>query len=138
MSLNPDLVRSRVQEVEESLRRLEKIAEIPRDEFLKDADARDIACYRLLVSIEAALSLCYHVSAKKLVKVPEGYADCFGLLVENDLIEPELGRRLQRMARFRNMLVHVYWKVDYEQVYRILQENLSDLRAFCAVIVRLL
>jgi uncharacterized protein YutE (UPF0331/DUF86 family) len=60
------------------------------------------------------------------------------LLVENDLIELELGRRLQRMARFRSMLVHVYWKVDYEQVYRILQENLSDLRAFCAVIVGLL
>ncbi len=138
MSLNPDLVRSRVQEIGDSVRRLEQIAELSLDEFLKDADARDIACYRLLVSIEAALSLCYHVSAKKLVKVPEGYADCFGLLVENGLVEPELGRRLQRMARFRNMLVHVYWKVDYEQVYRILRENLKDLRNFCTVIVKLL
>ena len=138
MKLNPDLIRSRAQEIEDSLRRLDKIGRRSEDAFLQDQDLRDIACYRLLVSIEAALSLCYHIAAKKLLKVPEGYADCFGLLAKEGLIDSDLGARLQKMARFRNMLIHVYWEVDYKQVHRIIRENLEDLRAFSHSIVKLL
>ena len=42
------------------------------------------------------------------------------------------------MARFRNLLVHVYWKIDYRQVHAALREDLGDLRAFAAAIVALL
>ncbi|RMF31220.1 MAG: DUF86 domain-containing protein [Chloroflexi bacterium] len=31
---------------------------------------------------------------------------------------PALSGRLQRMARFRNMLVHLYWAVDYDRSTR--------------------
>lgn len=31
------------------------------------------------------------------------------------------------MARFRNLVVHRYWKVDLKEVYRLLQEHLGDL-----------
>jgi uncharacterized protein YutE (UPF0331/DUF86 family) len=36
------------------------------------------------------------------------------------------------------MLVHVYWEIDYEQVYVILQEYLDDLRAFVRAVGDLL
>jgi uncharacterized protein YutE (UPF0331/DUF86 family) len=42
------------------------------------------------------------------------------------------------MARFRNMLVHMYWKIEYEIVFDILQENLDDLRQFSGAITALL
>jgi uncharacterized protein YutE (UPF0331/DUF86 family) len=32
------------------------------------------------------------------------------------------------------MLIHVYWDVDYDKVYDILQENLGDLRRFMKAI----
>jgi len=38
--------------------------------------------------------------------------------------------RLQQMARFRNLLVHVYWNVDYGRVFDVLETDLEDLRAF--------
>ena len=41
------------------------------------------------------------------------------------------------MARFRNLLVHVYWKLDYRQVYEIVQNRLDDLRAFGSLMARL-
>ncbi|PZP53326.1 MAG: hypothetical protein DI596_13425 [Azospira oryzae] len=41
------------------------------------------------------------------------------------------------MASFRNLLVHMCRKVDYSCVCHVLQENLADLRAFCAAVVRL-
>ena len=88
--------------------------------------------------MEAALALCYHVSAKRLKKMPEDYAGCFGLLAEAQLIPPELATRLQAMARFRNLLVHMYWKVDYGQVFEVLGRDLGDLRAFAGAMARLL
>ena len=42
------------------------------------------------------------------------------------------------MARFRNLLVHVYWKVDYGQVYEVLVRDLGDLRVFAGAMARLL
>lgn len=138
MTLNPDLIRTRCNEIESSLARLERIRSLTREEFLSDQDTLDLACYRLLIAIEAALALCFHVSAKQLKKVPEEYAACFGLLGEAEILSADLTSRLQQMARFRNLLVHVYWKVDYSQVYDVLQTGLNDLRDFSTVMANLL
>jgi uncharacterized protein YutE (UPF0331/DUF86 family) len=139
MTLNPDLVRVRCQEIEDSLARLGQLrAGLTKDQFLNDRDAQDIASYRLLVAIEAALALCYHVTAKRLRKVPEEYAECFKLLAEGGIISDELSGRLQKTARFRNMLVHMYWKVDYAVVFDILNSSLDDLRAFSSDIAGLI
>ena len=135
MNLNPELVRTRCQEIEESLGRLEKIKAVKKEDFLKDRDLQDIACYRLLVAIEAALGLCYHVSAKHLKRVPEEYAECFAILSDAQIIPKELSETLQRMARFRNLLVHMYWKLDYPAVYDLIQHQLVDLRRFSEAIV---
>lgn len=54
MTLNPDLIRFRCAEIEESLNRLEEFRFVPRDVFLANRDMLDIACYRLLIAIEAA------------------------------------------------------------------------------------
>ncbi|GAB4108625.1 MAG: DUF86 domain-containing protein [Acidobacteriota bacterium] len=138
MQLNEDLVAARCQEISDSLSRLERFRSVSREAFLTDQDMLDLACYRLLIAIEAALSLCYHVSARRLKKVPEDYAECFECLREGGVISSDLCRRLQQMARFRNLLVHVYWKIDYNQVYDEIQDHLGDLREFAAAIVKLL
>ncbi|MBZ0160120.1 MAG: DUF86 domain-containing protein [bacterium] len=138
MTLNSDLIRSRCTEIEESVERLERLAALSREAFLADQDALDIACYRLLLAIEAALALCYHVSAKHLNRVPDEYAECFGLLGDAGIIPASLMERLQQMARFRNLLVHVYWKIDYGQVHEIIRQHLGDLRSFASAIVKLI
>jgi uncharacterized protein YutE (UPF0331/DUF86 family) len=137
MSLNADLVRARCAEIEESVRRLEEFQRLPRDPFLANRDTLDIVSYRLLVAIEAALAICYHVTAQRLRKVPEGYAECFGILHEAGMLPADLAGRLQKMARFRNLLIHRYWDVDYGIVYDVVQQDLGDLRAFAAVAARL-
>ncbi len=138
MKLNEDLIRERFHDIQQSLERLERIRTQPLDLFLSDQDTLDVACYRLLVAMEAALHICFHISAQELNRVPEEYAECFAILGEHGILPQDLSQDLQQMARFRNMLVHVYWKIDYDQVYRILQEHLDDLRAFVRAIGELL
>lgn len=137
MTLDADLVHSRCGEIEESVARLERLASLRRGDLLGDQDSLDIACYRLLVAIKAALALCHHVSARHWRRVPEDYAACFAILHEGGAIPADLSTRLQQMARFRNLLVHIYWKIDYGQVYEILQTNLGDLRQFASIVAAL-
>ena len=135
MTLDHALLRKRCEEITDACDRLDRIAVIPKDSFLKDQDTRDIASYRLLVAIEAALNICYHVCSKQLTKVPENYAQCFGLLGEAGIISVELSSTLQLMARVRNLLVHVDFHVDDEHLYEIINNSLDDLRKFCIAII---
>lgn len=130
MTLNNDLIQARFNDIQQSLERLRHIADLSRPAFLADQDTLDVACYRLLIAIEAALHICFHITAQRLQHVPETYAECFGLLGRAGILSEDLSSRLQRMARFRNMLVHVYWDIDYDQVYEILHTHLDDLSAF--------
>jgi uncharacterized protein YutE (UPF0331/DUF86 family) len=137
VELNADLIKDRFEDIQQSLARLEQVRALSRDAFLADQDVLDVTCYRLLVAIEAALQICFHVSARRLYRVPEEYAECFSILEEGDILSHDLSQNLQQMARFRNLLVHVYWKIDYERVYDTL-EHLEDLRAFVRVVGGLL
>ncbi|MGC9523692.1 MAG: type VII toxin-antitoxin system HepT family RNase toxin [Anaerolineae bacterium] len=138
MVLNLNLIQQRFDDIQASVERLEAIAKMDREAFLADQDMLDIASYRLLVAIEAAIQLCFHVSAHRAHRAPETYAECFGILAEAGILPADLSRNLQQMARFRNMLVHIYWDVEYERIYAMLQENLDDLRAFVGAIRELL
>ena len=134
MTLNQDVIRSRCAEIEESLERLRRIhAGMTRETFLADRDSQDIASYRLLVAIEAALALCYHISAKRLKKVPEEYAECFVILADAGIIPRDLCERLKKTARFRNLLVHMYWKVDQGTIYDVLSGSLDDIKNFAVI-----
>jgi len=138
MMLNQELILSRCEEIEDSLNRIKKIKEMTKEEFLKDRDAQDLACYRLLILIESALNLCYHISAKHLKKVPEEYTECFVILSDAGIIPESLSKNLQKMARFRNLLVHRYWKIDYDTVYDIIRDNIEDVRKFSNIVISLL
>ena len=138
MTLDADVVRGRCQEIAESVARLDRIRDAGREAFLASSDARDIACYRLLIAIEAALALCYHVSARRLRAVPEDYAGCFEGLERAGLLSKPLSDRLQQMARFRNLLIHVYWTIDYDRVFDVVEHDLDDLRAFSRAMAALL
>ena len=46
------------------------------------------------------------------------------------VVEDDFKERLTKMARFRNRLVHLYWEIDPETVYQLLQDNLDDFKLF--------
>ena len=52
------------------------------------------------------------------------------ILEELDVISSDLAKRLKRMARFRNLIVHLYWQVDDAKVYEIIKKDLGDLEEY--------
>lgn len=137
MKLNPDRIRTKLQDISKSLARLRRFREMSREDFLSDEDSQDIARSRLLTAIEAALNICYHVTAKKLNQVPEDYAQCFKSLGDARLIDRVLAGKLSKMARFRNRLVHLYWDIDYAQIYDFIQHDIDNLQEFSNQILQI-
>jgi uncharacterized protein YutE (UPF0331/DUF86 family) len=60
------------------------------------------------------------------------------ILEEIGILDGDLTARLVRMARFRNLLVHLYAKVDDGEVHRVIRENLGDFDRYLASVGRYL
>jgi uncharacterized protein YutE (UPF0331/DUF86 family) len=117
-------------ELYNALRMLKELSELPKDVFLLNPHYIGSAKYFLIVAIEAAIDMCNHVISRNRLRVPEDYADTFRVIGEAGFFDSEFTEKLVKMARFRNRLVHIYWNVDDEIIYRILRNNLNDLEDF--------
>ena len=129
-SLNVDRLRLRLGAIADTLRRLRELGALGEETFLADFRNTESAKYLLIVAIEAAIDICNHIVARGGGRSPQDYADCFEVLAELGVLQPALVERLKRMARFRNLVVHLYWQVDNRLVYRVICEDLEDLETF--------
>jgi uncharacterized protein YutE (UPF0331/DUF86 family) len=135
--LDIDKIYPKFRDIRESTDRLRAFRDISLDEFLNDQDKQDIASFRLIVATEAAIDICLHIAAKVLKKVPEDYAGCFKVLCDHGLIDQELATCMAQIARFRNLLVHKYWEIDYSRMYAIISgSDLGNLEEFIRQINR--
>lgn len=128
--VNLDRVRDLAGHLRDALRQLRALAEPSLEVFAADRRTANAAKYLLIVACEAALDICNHVAARRAGRSPEDYADCMTVLAELGALPPELARRLARMARFRNLLVHLYARVDDAEVHRVMREDLGDLEQY--------
>jgi uncharacterized protein YutE (UPF0331/DUF86 family) len=130
--VNLDRLRELAGHLRDSVRQLREHGQMPREVFLADRRACNSAKYLLIVATEAALDICNHLAARRGARSPEDYADCMAVLQEIGAIGPDLRDRLARMARFRNLLVHVYARVDDGEVYRVIDEYLASVGRYLA------
>ncbi len=128
--VDPIRIRDLLGSIAEARGRLAELGQLPEADFLRDYRNTESAKYLLLVATEAAIDLCNHIAARHGGRAPQDYADCFAVLADRNVITPDLSLRLQRMARFRNLLVHLYSRIDNRRVYRILQDDLTDFDGF--------
>jgi uncharacterized protein YutE (UPF0331/DUF86 family) len=139
MRLNIEKIYAKFRDIMESIGRLRALRDISLNDFMEDRDKRDIASFRLIVATEAAIDMCLHVAARMLKQVPEEYAGCFSLLSDHGIIDKDLSIRLGKMARFRNLLVHQYWEIDYSRMYEIIcGVDLEDFEEFVRQIEKLI
>lgn len=128
--VDPLRIRDLLGNIAEAQGRLRELGQLSEAEFLADYRNTESAKYLLIVTTEAAIDLCNHIVARQGGRAPQDYADCFAILTDLKVIKPDLAKRLKQMARFRNLLVHLYWKVDNQRVYQSIQSNLDDLDTF--------
>ena len=124
---NLDRLRMLAGELRSAVSELGEFTVMPVESFVSDRRAVNSAKYLLIVATVAALDICNHLVSRRGQRSPTDYADCVGILEEMGAIDSDLRGRLVKMARFRNLIVHLYWKVDDREVHRVIREDLADL-----------
>jgi uncharacterized protein YutE (UPF0331/DUF86 family) len=127
-------LRALLDRTREETDHLRRLATTPRAELLANPDLLAAAKYRFVVAIEACIDAGEHVIASEGLRAPTDFADVFASLAESERLPADLVPNLQRMARFQNLLVHGYARVDDGQVIDVLTSRLGDLDAFRAAI----
>lgn len=109
---------------------LDRLADRSDSELRSDFAVMGGLQHYLLLAVETLLDLGSHVISSEGLEPPRNYADIFRVLRDEGLLTHELAERLMAMARFRNVLVHLYAQVDEERVLKIFRGSLGDLDAF--------
>ena len=124
--VNIEVVARLLNELEQAVVKLRSLAALSQKEFLSDSNYYDSAKYNLIVAVEAIIDLCNHVIAQEKLGKPEEYSDVLRIIGTRLSLDADFIMRLEKMAKFRNLIVHLYWKVDNTEVYNILKNNLDD------------
>lgn len=132
--VDPERIEKLVGSMRESVRILYEIKDMSESEFKKDVHKQSSAKYNFIVAIKAAIDIANHLISKRGFRAPEDYADTFRVLADAKVIEAKFASELEKMARFRNRLVHLYWDVDISEVWKILQSRLEDFEKYISQI----
>ncbi len=128
--LNHNLIMEKIADIERSVSFIDKIALMEKETFLSDMIVISGTKYQLILAMEAAQNICSHLAARVAKEVPESYADCFRIMAENGILSKSLALKMASMAKFRNLLVHQYGRVDDGAVYRIIKTDVGDIIGF--------
>jgi uncharacterized protein YutE (UPF0331/DUF86 family) len=118
---------------------LRTLAETEEKTFAEDFKTRGSAERFLQLAIESCINVGNRILSivqfQKPVSTPETYGDIFVELGKLGVIPHEFVPTMLQMVKFRNRLVHIYWDIGPQQLYKILNERLGDMEKFRDYIV---
>lgn len=121
---------SYLRELNDALTDWKNYQSISIEELREDRDKRNMVLHALLVSIQAAIDIATYIIAQRGLEKPSTYRETFEILGREKIIPEELADGLSDLAGFRNVLVHIYWGLNLDEVYGVLQNDLSVLKDF--------
>jgi uncharacterized protein YutE (UPF0331/DUF86 family)/predicted nucleotidyltransferase len=131
--LNRERVVALLSVLDEAVGRLRRLQDrfTSFETFMADVDTRELCVHHLRIALESVLDVCRHFLAVVGVSLAE--LDTTNLIVlagEKGLLDPAFARRVRGMAGMRNAIVHIYWRLDYQAVYRAVTDELADFDEF--------
>lgn len=124
------LVMRKIAELELYLGQIREFADIGLEEYQAEWKSQRVVERTLQMMIETCADIANHIIADTNMRPPTGYADTFRVLFENRIISAELFSVMEKMAKFRNIVVHQYESVDAEIVILVLRKHLADFVTF--------
>ena len=124
------LIRTKIKEIEESLRLVEENLPDTFEEFSRLGLVKDGIYKRVKFCIENVFDICAIINTDLELGVPRDDEDILDNLVKNKILSEEMKEKLKSMRGFRNIVVHRYGAVDDKIAFEIMLENLPDYYQF--------
>lgn len=134
--VDAERLRRVLQRVSDDLGGLEAYGRLPAGEVLGDPARLGHVKYLFVTAVEGCVDAAHHVAASEGWRPPDSNADAFAVLCEHGVLDEDLAGVMAAGARFRNLLVHGYARIDDERVVAFL-DRVADLRRYVEVVSRL-
>ncbi|MGH7354339.1 MAG: type VII toxin-antitoxin system HepT family RNase toxin [Candidatus Rokuibacteriota bacterium] len=108
------------------------------DVFRHDVDLQDALAMSLLVAVQEAIDVGFHIVADEGWGVPSSYAEGFEILARRGLLDEGLADDLARAVAVRHRIAHGYATLDAERFWSEVPAGLDALDRFAAAIARFL
>ncbi|HNS40819.1 MAG: DUF86 domain-containing protein [Anaerolineae bacterium] len=125
-----DVVLNKIQSIQRCVRRAREEYAVDPEGFDANFTRQDAAVLNILRACEQSIDLANHVIKARKLGVPTSSGESFDLLRMEGVIGSDLSDRLQRMAGFRNVVVHHYQRMEIEIVRAVVTSGLDDLIDF--------
>jgi len=136
--VDPLLIGRKLAQIDSYLSQISEFSKISANTYKNEWKTQRIVERTLQILIETCVDIANHIISDQGMRLPTGYADAFEVLKKAKVIAKKLGETMERMAKFRNVVVHQYEKVDPVIVVYILHNNLRDFEKYKKAIIRYL
>jgi uncharacterized protein YutE (UPF0331/DUF86 family) len=124
------LILRKLSQLDEYNKQLKEYVNINTADYSNDWKVQRIVERTLQMMIETSVDITGHIIADKGCRTPTSYADSFKVLHEENIVDDQLFLALEKMAKFRNIVVHSYDRIDADIVVGILKNDLQDFMTF--------
>lgn len=128
-------VEQKLFRLKEIINILEELSRSSKDDFVKEFKLNNLAMFNLLIGITIILDVGQYLLTKYKGKTAQEYKEVIQLLGEGGIVSSEFSKENIDMAKFRNLMVHDYDKIDEAQVYNYLQKAPDIFRQFAKYFV---
>jgi uncharacterized protein YutE (UPF0331/DUF86 family) len=129
------LILRKLSELDDYYRQIKEYNQITVAQYSDDWKIQRIIERTLQMMIETCVDIASHIISDKEYRVPKSYSDTFKVLHEENIVISKLFNSLNKMAKFRNIVVHHYDSVDAEIVVGILKRDLKDFMGYKGAII---
>lgn len=136
--VDESLILRKLSELDDYYKQIGEYTKITVAKYTGDWKTQRIIERTLQMMLETCVDIAGHIIADKGYRIPKSYGDTFRVLYEEKILNSKQISALEKMAKFRNIVVHHYDKVDAEIVVGILRKDLKDFLDFRDVIVSFL
>lgn len=100
-----------------------------------NADLQDVLVLNLSRAVQVCVDISAHMLAPSTQTAPATMGETFTRLAGAGLIDAELAVRLRRAVGFRNVAVHNYEVIDWDIVFALTGQPLSDFDRFASQVM---
>ncbi len=132
------IVKERIKKIEEAIGELKQLQKLSKQQFLKEKKIQYASMYAMIIGVEAICDIGNHLLSKYFNRTAETYKDIILFLGECKVIPEDFSQKSAKMTDFRNILIHLYLKVDSEEVYKNLRKAPEEFSKFCRFFLKFL
>lgn len=131
------VIENKTSSIQKYLKILERYKIYSRKELENNVDIRGAAERYLYLVSQATIDLAEAIIAYKKYRKPSTLAESFDILKEEKIISEDLVEKMIGMVGFRNVVAHDYEKINYDLVYKILHQDIKDIKEFIEIVAKI-